>query len=353
MLTENLNTNTIIKKNNLETLYNLDLKEEEKINNQEKSISSITENTSQKNNLETLYNINLQEKSLVSDDENINKKIITEPKNNLQTLYLNTAKPTISNLEKLEYGWDKETMVLGNVFRIGKAKIQDLFDDDKSFKDFIIENEKKRIEEFEKEHWKFTTDEDKSGGVVTTGSVLSMLLDPYYLAGYLNPVSLKAMTNPISAATLNGLLVGGDVIIDNLAKTGEVDWNSVAVSSGTAAAIGAVIPIGGKVLSKYAPKLIKSEVELVKKFIDGKLAKQNNLSTNQLQKIQKAANNAEVKSASNELIKWTTNFVKPIANETGKFKALEKTLLDKRDLLIKIRKLKGRKKPKLNVSGIN
>ena len=48
MLTENLNTNTIIKKNNLETLYNLNLKEEEKINNQEKSISSITENTSQK-----------------------------------------------------------------------------------------------------------------------------------------------------------------------------------------------------------------------------------------------------------------------------------------------------------------
>src|SRR5210317_243564 len=43
----------------------------------------------------------------------------------------------ISNLEKLEYGWDKETMVLGNLFRIGKAKVQDLFDDDKTFKDFI------------------------------------------------------------------------------------------------------------------------------------------------------------------------------------------------------------------------
>ena len=81
-----------------------------------------------------------------------------------------------------------------------------------------------------------------------------MLLDPYYLAGYLNPVSLKAMTNPISAATLNGLLVGGDVVIDNLAKTGEIDWGNVAVSSGVAAAVGGVIPIGGKVLSKYAPK---------------------------------------------------------------------------------------------------
>ena len=257
----------------------------------------------------------------------------------------------ISNLEKLEYGWDKETMVLGNLFRIGKAKVQDLFDDDKTFKDFIIENEKKRIDAFEKEHWKFD-DEAKDSGIVTTGSVLSMLLDPYYLAGYLNPVSLKAMTNPISAATLNGLLVGGDVVIDNLAKTGEIDWGNVAVSSGVAAAVGGVIPIGGKVLSKYAPKLIKSEVELVKNFIDNKLAKQNNLTVPQLKKIQKAANNTEVKNASQELIKWTNNFVRPIAAETAKFKSLEKTLLEKQNLLINIRKLKGRKKPKPNVPGM-
>ncbi len=258
----------------------------------------------------------------------------------------------ISNLEKLEYGWDKETMFFGNVFRIGKAKVQDLFDDDKTFKDFIVENEKKRIEAFDKEHWKFRTAKDKESGIVTTGSVLADLLDPYYLAGYLNPISLKAMTNPISSATLNGLLVGGDVVIDSLAKTGEVDWGNVAVSSGTAAAIGAVIPIGGNLLKKYAPKLIKTEVDMVANFIDDKLAKQNNLSVPQLKKIQVAANNPEVKKASEELIKWTNNFVRPIAKETGKFKSLEKTLLEKRDLLIKIRKLKGRKKPKPNVPGM-
>jgi len=258
----------------------------------------------------------------------------------------------ISNLEKLEYGWDKETMFFGNVFRIGKAKVQDLFDDDKTFKDFIVENEKKRIEAFDKEHWKFRTAKDKESGIVTTGSVLADLLDPYYLAGYLNPISLKAMTNPISSATLNGLLVGGDVVIDSLAKTGEVDWGNVAVSSGTAAAIGAVIPIGGNLLKKYAPKLIKTEVDMVANFIDDKLAKQNNLSVPQLKKIQVAANNPEVKKASEELIKWTNNFVRPIAKETGKFKSLEKTLLEKRDLLIKVRKLKGRKKPKPNVPGM-
>ena len=275
----------------------------------------------------------------------------TPDSNSLEGFFVSGEKPEISNLEKLEYGWDKETMFFGNAFRIGKAKIQDLFDDDKTFKDFIIENEKKRIEAFDKEHWKFT-DKDKESGIVTTGSVLADLLDPYYLAGYLNPISLKAMTNPISSATLNGLLVGGDVVIDSLAKTGEVDWGNVSVTAGTAAAIGAVIPIGGNLLKKYAPKLIKTEVDMVAKFIDDKLAKQNNLSTPQLKKIQLAANNPEVKKASEELIKWTNNFVRPIAKETGKFKSLEKKLLEKRDLLIKVRKLKGRKKPKPNVPGM-
>ena len=249
-----------------------------------------------------------------------------------------------TNLERLEYGWDKETMVLGNVFRIGKAKVQDLFDDDKSFKDYILENEKKRLEALDKEHWKFRGREDE-GGITTVGSIASMILDPYYLAGYLNPISLKAMTNPVSAGTLNALLISGDVIIDNLAKTGEVDWGSVALSGATAGAIGAVIPIGGNIIKKYAPKFIESEVKLVADFIDRKLAKSNNISISQLKKIQNVSKSAQVKAADNELIKWTRNFVQPITAEAKKFRALEKTLLEKRNLLIKIRKLKGKKKP--------
>ena len=319
------------------------------------------------NNLEKLYGIKIpkeenlesvESQSTTNDIEPIEKQIETIPlnkeplkQNNLDKLYSSTSKPEISNLEKLEYGWDKENMVLGNLFQVGKAKVQDLFDDDKTFKDFIVENEKKRIADFEEEHWKFT-DKDKKGGIVTTGSVLATLFDPYYLAGYLNPVSLAAMTNPISSATLNGLLIGGDVIIGDLAKTGEVDWGKVAVSSATAATIGAVIPIGGNIIKKFAPNLLKKEAELVTKFIDNKLAKQNNLSVSQLKKIQVAANNSEVKGATQQLVKWTNNFVRPIAQETGKFRALEKTLLEKRNALIKLRKATGKNKPKKNVPGL-
>ena len=59
-----------------------------------------------------------------------------------------------TNWDRLEYGWDKETMAFGNLFRIGKAYVQDIFDDDKTFKDYILENEKKRLEAIDKEHWK-------------------------------------------------------------------------------------------------------------------------------------------------------------------------------------------------------
>ena len=84
----------------------------------------------------------------------------------------------ISNLEKLEYGFDKETMVVGNMFRIGKAYFQDLFDKDKTFKDYILENEKKRIEKLNEEHWKFRSGKNDSDGLVLAGEIASVLIVP-------------------------------------------------------------------------------------------------------------------------------------------------------------------------------
>ena len=49
----------------------------------------------------------------------------TPASNSLEGFFTSGEKPEISNLEKLEYGWDKETMFFGNVFRIGKSKVQD------------------------------------------------------------------------------------------------------------------------------------------------------------------------------------------------------------------------------------
>ena len=80
--------------------------------------------------------------------------------------------------------------------------------------------------------------------------------------------------------------------------------------------------------------MLETEINLVKNFIDDKLAKQNNLSNNQLQKIKNAANDTEVKKLSNQMIEWNRSFVNPIVNETKRFKAVEKTLLEQRNKLI-------------------
>ena len=40
--------------------------------------------------------------------------------------------------------------MFGNVFRIGKAQVQDWFDPDKDFEDYILENEKKRLQDIKK-----------------------------------------------------------------------------------------------------------------------------------------------------------------------------------------------------------
>ena len=59
-----------------------------------------------------------------------------------------------STWEKLEYGWDKETWVVGDALRIAKAAIQGGFDSQKTWKDYILQNEANRVKDFEEEHWK-------------------------------------------------------------------------------------------------------------------------------------------------------------------------------------------------------
>ena len=72
--------------------------------------------------------------STIQSNNNNNNQIVSSSNNN-NLDFSNAENIEISNLEKLEYGWDKTTNVVGNVFRIGKAKFQDILDDDKTFED--------------------------------------------------------------------------------------------------------------------------------------------------------------------------------------------------------------------------
>ena len=228
----------------------------------------------------------------------------------------------ISNFEKLEYGWDKSTNVVGNVFRIAKAKAQDWMDEDKSFKDYILENEAKRQEAIKKEHWKFTNNKEaQDSGLVLVGELASMVVDPYYIGGYY--LGAPLLTNPFTSAALNAALIGGDTAIDSLAKTGEIDWKATGTSAIVGGTIGAVMPVGGKLIKKLLPKATKEQVKQVTDWLDNKIAKKNNLTVPELKKIQQVSNATSVKQANEALSKWNANFFQPITKEISKQKAKE------------------------------
>ena len=68
---------------------------------------------------------------------------------------------TVTDWERIKYGFDKSSWLFGNLWRIGKAKISDVLDnnelDDKTFKEHIQLNEAKRQEELKEKHWKFSS----------------------------------------------------------------------------------------------------------------------------------------------------------------------------------------------------
>ena len=290
--------------------------------------------------------IPLNQESNISTNQSNNNNNQIANNNNLD--FSNAENIEISNLEKLEYGWDKTTNVVGNIFRIGKAKYQDILDNDKTFEDYILLNEKIRQDEINKEHWKFVGNEEaKDSGLVKVGEALTYITDPYYIGGYF--FGAGALTNPLTSAALNAALIAGDSAIDQLAKTGKIDTKQVATAGAIGGTIGAVLPIGGKLVKKLFPKATEKQVKLISDWLDNKIAKKNNLTVPELKTIQAAANNKAVQEADKQIVKWNRNFVAPIAKEEGKFLALEKTLLNKRNALIESRKqlktlIKGQEK---------
>ena len=198
-----------------------------------------------------------------------------------------------STWEKLQYGWAKNDMVVGNIFQIGENIWESAFDDEKTFKEAALENTRIEQEEFEKEYWKFRGGK-YDGAYSKIGEAATYLLDPYYLGGYFFGSSLLA--TPMTSAFLNAALLGGDNLIEQLAKHGEVkSWGDVGVSAGIGAGIGFVLPVGGKLLKKYLPSSVKDRAASIAKFIDDKIARKNKMDPADVALLRSIANKEPVK----------------------------------------------------------
>ena len=233
--------------------------------------------------------------------------------------------------EKLEYGWDKNQWVAKHLlWDIPTNYLTAMFDSERDVKDVAIDREKERIEAFEKEHWKML--DGKHDGVLTfIGESASFMTDAYYIGGYYfgSPLLAGGMGG---SAVLNAALLGGDNLINQLATRGEVtSWGEVASSAAIGGAIGAVMPIGAKAISKYLPSKLKGKADDLAMFIDGKLSNFHKLTDVDKKLFKTIANKESVKKITNEIdqlvlsagFKSGSKFYAPVANAEKKFLELK------------------------------
>ena len=233
--------------------------------------------------------------------------------------------------EKLDYGWDKNKHVFTQlVYDIPANYLTALFDSERDVADVAIDREKERIENFQKEHWKML--DGKHDGVLTfLGETASFMTDPYYLAGYYFGSPLLA-GGIGGSAILNAGLLGGDNLINQIATRGEVtSWGEVAGSAAIGGAIGAIMPIGAKAISKYLPSKLKSKADDLAKFVDGKLSNFHKLTDVDKKLFKTIANKESVKKITHEIdnlilsagFKSGNKFYAPVANAEKKFLELK------------------------------
>ena len=271
----------------------------------------------------------IDESKLVGGESAITGEAYTEP----------------STWDKLEYGFDKERWVAGDVLRIAKAAIQGGLDKDKTFKDYAVENEIKKVEDFEKEHWKML-DGKYDGKYTTIGKAVSWISDPYYLAGYY--YGRGFLTSPLTSMAFNAALIGGGNTIHQLAQKGEVDWVEAGMSAGVGGTIGLAFPIAGNIIKKYLPSATKKEAIRIQEWINSKVAKKNNLEPDELAKLRKVSEAEPVKKLTNDLDKWAVNHYGRSVKEINKLNKLERELISERSAVYKttkslIQKVKERK----------
>ena len=151
----------------------------------------------------------------VISDSKYDKFIVSESTSEIKPTITTTGEEP-SWFRKFLYGFDKQDQFFGNLYRIGKAKVQDVQDDNRNLKEVLqdnagIENQKllNRFNEFRGGKY----DDDI---YTKAGEMASLLLDPFYLMAYLTPWGRAATASYKGLALIGGTTVGLDKLISDL-----------------------------------------------------------------------------------------------------------------------------------------
>ena len=252
-----------------------------------------------------------------------------------------------STWDKMQYGWAKNDMVFGNLMRMSQNFWDATLDSEKTFEEAAIENAQIEQKEFDEKYWKFKGGKH-DGAYSFIGESLTYALDPWYLGGYILATP-ALIANPVATSVfLNAALLGGDNIIEQLAKQGKVSsWGSVGTSAAIGGGIGLVLPLGGKLLKNYLPQSLKDKSKFIAKFIDEKVAAKNGMSIDDVALIRNVANKEPVKKITNQINKLATSsefkfggshFAAPVINAKNKYDVFRSEIAKELKNIIGLRK---------------
>jgi len=220
---------------------------------------------------------------------------------------------------KFLYGFDKQDQFFGNVFRIGKAKFQDIRDDNRDLQQVLQDNAGVENQQLLNRFNEFRNKKYDDDIYVKAGEVASMLLDPFYLLAYLTPWGRAASASYKGLAVLGGTTVGLDKLISDYTKTGEFKPTDAAISAGSAAVLG---PAGMKVfktIGKYLPGADKKKIAQVISAAEGSKAKQLGISNSEFKKISEIVGDKEFITINNLIKNTGENYSKPFKKLTFDF----------------------------------
>ena len=220
-----------------------------------------------------------------------------------------------SNFEKIRYGIDKQNTFFGNLYRVAKAGTQAAFDSDLEFKDYAIRNFNEEQRDLKIKYGNLASGAYDDDVLVQAAEMATFMADPFYLFAYMSPWGRAATATYKGLATISGVTIGLDTMLDQLATTGKVDAASVATSTVAGAALGPLSVSAFRGIKKLLPTVDSKELTKVLQVLEGQKAKQIGVSKPEFKKLQAIAGDKELIAANKKIKELTT---KP-------FEALKKT----------------------------
>lgn len=284
--------------------------------------------------------IPLEEKK--KDQSNITSSSSLTSDNPFDNTGENFAEP--SAVRMAQYGASQETYLLGDLKRLTSAGIQSIFSD-KSFSEERKEEEDKRLKELYEAFPEFESGRYESNPYVWGGRAAVMISDPVY---WLMPWTRAAQAGKllgrggVELAKLGGGVGAVDAATRSLARTGEINYSSVAWGAGGGALLApattAATRVIGAGLNKAFPNLFKDKAKEVEKILNDTHKKKYNVDDKGLEKLYNISELPNIKKAFANSVNLQNNYqniIRPMVDfvdEIGRVTDITKALKQKKNL---------------------